>query len=359
MLKIYQKYLLIGFIKKFLNISIIFFVLINILGILEEINFTKDLGVNFLYPIFLTLLNSPITLFEIFPFIFLLTTQFLLYDLFNKDELRLFKLNGLTNLGIVKNLFLISIFMGIFNISIYYNLASNLKFFYSNIKNDLSTDNKYLAMVNNSGFWIKDEVNNKILIIKSNKIEKNILSKTVINEFDNNFNLLRNIQSEKIDISENNWVIYNPIITVENKKLKTLNKTILSTNFNEDKINNLFSDVTTYNIIKLLNLKKDFDKLGYSSIEIIIHLLTLLSLPIFYGVITTFSANIMFNYTKNKNFIFQIIFGVMLSVLIYYVTFIFKSLGNNGSIPIFLSIFFPLIIIYILSSLGLVNLNEK
>ena len=85
MLKIYQKYLINNFLIKFFYISIIFFSLIIILSLLEEISFFKDLEINFLYPYFLTLLNAPITLFEIFPFIFLLTTQFLFYDLFKSD----------------------------------------------------------------------------------------------------------------------------------------------------------------------------------------------------------------------------------------------------------------------------------
>jgi len=70
MFKIYQRYLIQNFLIKFLNISIIFFALTIILGILEEISFFKNLEVNFIYPYFLTFLNSPMTLFEIFPFIF-------------------------------------------------------------------------------------------------------------------------------------------------------------------------------------------------------------------------------------------------------------------------------------------------
>ena len=91
MFKVYQKYLINSFLIKFSYISIIFFSLIIILSLLEEISFFKDLETNFLYPYFLTLLNAPITLFEIFPFIFLLTTQFLFYDLFKSDELNLLK----------------------------------------------------------------------------------------------------------------------------------------------------------------------------------------------------------------------------------------------------------------------------
>ena len=116
MFKIYQKYLINNFLVKFLYITIIFFSLIIILSLLEEISFFKDLEINFLYPYFLTLLNAPITLFEIFPFIFLLTTQFLFYDLFKSDELNLLKKNGLNNLKIIKILFYLSLFIGLFNI---------------------------------------------------------------------------------------------------------------------------------------------------------------------------------------------------------------------------------------------------
>ena len=99
--------------------------LIFILGILEEINFFKDINENFLFPYFLTLLNTPITLFEVFPFIFLLSTQFFLYDLLKNEELNLLKKNGLSNLKIVKVLFSLSLIIGIFNVVIYYNVASN------------------------------------------------------------------------------------------------------------------------------------------------------------------------------------------------------------------------------------------
>ena len=126
MFKIYQKYLINSFLTKFLYISAIFFSLTIILSLLEELSFFKDYEINFLYPYFLTLLNAPITLFEIFPFIFLLTTQFLFYDLFKNDELNLLKKNGLNNLKVIKILFFLSILIGIFNVLIFYNFSSFL-----------------------------------------------------------------------------------------------------------------------------------------------------------------------------------------------------------------------------------------
>ena len=359
MFKIYQRYIINNFLMKFINITLIFFSLTVVLGILEEISFFKNLDKNIFYPYFLTLLNAPITLFEIFPFIFLLTTQFLFYDLFKKEELNLLKKNGLNNLKIIKILFLLSIVIGVFNILIYYNFASKLKFHYSNIKNNFSNDNKYLAMVTESGLWIKDEIDNKILIVKSNYVKESFLSKTIINEFNSNFELLRTIQSEKVDIKTNDWIIYAPEITEKNITKRKEDSIVLSTNFNENIINNLFDNISTLDLIKLFDLKKDYDKLGYSSDEIIIHLLKLFTTPLFYGILTILSAIIMFNFTRDKSLIFHIIIGILMSVLIYYMNFIFNSLGSSGKIPIFLSIFFPLMIVSLISIIGLVNINEK
>ena len=70
MFKTYEKYIVRNFINKFLTISIIFFSLIIILSVLEEISFFKNTDVNFTLPYLITFLGAPITLFEVFPFYF-------------------------------------------------------------------------------------------------------------------------------------------------------------------------------------------------------------------------------------------------------------------------------------------------
>lgn len=359
MLKIYQKYIIKNFLKKYVNISLIFFFLIIILGILEEINFLKNLEVNNFYPFFLTFLNTPITLFEIFPFIFLLTTQFLLHGLSSNDELNLLKSNGISNLGIIKILFFLSLIIGVFNVVIIYNVSSKFKLYYSIIKNNLSNDNKYLAMVTDTGLWIKDETQSVTLITKSNRIEKNFLIDVIISKFDKNFELIETIQSNKVNINKKIWIIYDPIVTKKNIIEKSYDKMILRTNFDKKKITNLFSNISTYNMLKLLRLKKDYERLGYSSDEIFIQILKLITAPLLYAGLTVLSSIISFNFVKKKSFIFQILLAILISLLIYYLIFIFNSLGINGKIPIQIAIFFPILIITFITIIGLIRVNEK
>ena len=58
-------------------------------------------------------------------------------------------------------------------------------------------------------------------MIKSELIKDNILSKTIINEFNSEFELVQTIQSQKIDISKNKWIIFDPVITKNNISKKT------------------------------------------------------------------------------------------------------------------------------------------
>ena len=82
-------------------------------------------------------------------------------------------------------------------------------------------------------------------------------------------------------------------------------------------------------------------------------------MPIFYGILTILSAIIMFNISSNKPLIFHIALGIFLSVIIYYINFMFGSLAGNGRIPIIASIFFPILILSVFSIIGLIDINEK
>tara|TARA_E500000178_G_scaffold303765_1_gene314170 strand:- start:339 stop:1418 length:1080 start_codon:yes stop_codon:yes gene_type:complete len=359
MFKIYERYIIKKYFKLFFIISLVFLSLAIILNIFEEISFFKDIDVNPLMPYFLTFLNAPITLFEIFPFIFLISAQFFFYEIFKNDEIVLLKSNGLSNFKIIKILFFSSLVSGIIIIALFYNLSSKLKFLYTDIKNNYTNDNKFLAVVNDTGLWLKDETSQSILIIKSNNINDNLLINVLINEFDLNFNLKRTLQSKKVDISNKEWKLYNPIITYKNISTKENQEIKFKTNFDNEKIKNLFSNFSTLDLFELFILKKDYENLGYSSDEIKIHIFKIFLSPYFFALMTILSSILMINIRKNKSIYFNVILGIFTSVMIYYLNFVFISLGNTGRIPPSIAVFLPMVFITIFSAIGLVRINEK
>ena len=184
MLVNYRTNIISNFLKHVLRITIFFFILVIVMNILEEIKFFKNYDDNLFLSVFLTLLNTPSIMFEIFPFIFLIATLFFFIEILDKNELVIYKLNGITNLNIINTLVFTTFLTGVFIILIFYNLSSTLKFFYLDIKNDYSKDDKYLAVVTSNGLWIRDQIDGNINIINAEKISGNNITSVLITQFD-------------------------------------------------------------------------------------------------------------------------------------------------------------------------------
>ena len=357
-MKTYIKFLSKIFLNSFFYVSLVMFSLIFILNLLSELDFFKDIKVDNFFPIYLSLLNSPTFIFEMFPFIFLISTQLFFITLFNNNQLSIFKYTGLKNSNILFIISLMSFFLGILIITFFYSFSSSLKNFYLDLKTNYTKDGKYLAVITKNGLWIKDVVDNKILIINSVKIDQNHLIDAYISEFNNNFEIRRNIVSPKIDISSKNWIIYNAEVFDKNKKQK-LKSLKINTNFDYLIIQNLFSNLSSLSILELLQLRENYKSLNYSIIEIDIQLLRLISFPIYLVLMTVLSSIIMLSTKELKSSILKISIGLFFSVVIYYLFNFFNVLGKTEKINIFSSVLMPLILLTIINSIIIRKFNEK
>ena len=354
----YKKYILSLFSKTLIEVTLIFFSLILIINLFEEINFLENEDVSGYYPIFLSLLNTPAIIFDILPFIFLISTLFFFIKLIDKNELSIFKYTGITNNQILTSVVFFSLILGLLLIFGFYTFSSKLKNQYLLMKNKFSSDDKYLAVITENGLWIRDEINGTISITNADKINNKKLNNVSIVQFDKNFNLIQIIESKEVNIETKNWIIINPVITKENatEKLEQLN---FRSNFDIEKINNLFSNLSSMSLMQLNKLKKDYFDLGYSTVGIEVYENKIYSTPIYLAIMTFLSGIIMFNSKYKKSKLFNIIIGISLSVIIYYVNYFSGLLGENGRIPIILSVWLPLIILMLISLIGMVRLNEK
>ena len=357
-MKTYIKFLINIFLKSFFYVLLIIFCLVFIINLLTELEFFKDINISILYPVYLSLLNSPTMIFEIFPFILLLSTQLFYIKLFNNNEIQIFKYSGLKNSKIQIIISLVTLVLGLAIISIFYNTSSSLKNFYLEIKSNYTTDGKYLAVINKNGLWIRDKIDNKVLIVNSSKIDENYLIDNFITEFDKDYNVLRNIKSEKIDIKTNKWIIINPEIFIQNINQKKKQIEIFS-NFDYERIQSLFSNLSSLSFLGLIELKKNYDLLNLSTIDVNIQIQKIVSYPIYLVLMTIFSSLIMLNSKKFKSNTLKISIGLFLCVIIYYLNNLFNVLGTTEKIHFILSVWLPLLFLTLIILLMTYKINEK
>ena len=131
------------------------------------------------------------------------------------------------------------------------------------------------------------------------------------------------------------------------------------TNFDLERISKLFSDLTSLTYFDLLSLEKDYKAIGYSTSEINIQKHRFYSLPFLLSAMTIIATIIMIYNKFKKKILFNLFIGILFSVLVYYLGNFSNLLGENGKLPLTLSVWFPVLMLLSLSIIGVIRLNEK
>ena len=357
-MKTYIKFLTNIFLKSFFYIILIIISLVFIINFLAELEFFKNIDTHIFFTIYLALINSPSMIFEIFPFILLLSTQLFYIKLFTNNEIQIFKYSGLKNSQILKIIAYLTFLFSIFIIILFYNLSSSLKSYYLELKTKHTLDGKYLAVITNNGLWIRDVINGQINIINASKIDKNFLIDAIISEFDEDFNSIRNIRSPKINIEKQEWIIHDARI-FDNKNSYKSEMLKLYSNFDYQKIQNLFSNLSSLSLIELYKLRENYKTLNYSTIETDIQIHKIISYPVYLTLMTILAAVIMFNTKHFKNTTLKLAIGLFLSVIIYYINNFFYVMGNTEKISLIISVWFPLFFLSFVNIIIVKKINEK
>ena len=358
--KTYISYIIKTYLLNFLKVFLIFFALIFILNIFEEISYFKNTEKSILFILLMTFLSSPSILYLIAPFVFLISTQSFFLEMFRKNELLVFKSYGLSNIKILSILLSIALTVSLIMSIFFYNFSSKLQFIYLDYKNKHSKDNKYLAVVTENGLWIKDEINGNINLINASKMDKNILRGVTITVLNKKSELIKNISSNEVNIANKKWIIKSPQVININSTIENIeDDLLLETNLDYKKINSLFSNLSSLTFFELNELRGSYQELGYSTDDLDLHTLKLYSHPIYMVIMTLLASIIMFNVKRSHENHFYIILGISISVMIYYINYLFSLMGLSGKLPMELSIWMPMLIIILISSIGIVRLNEK
>ena len=215
-----------------------------------------------------------------------------------------------------------------------------------------------MAVINKNGLWIKDIVDGQTNIINSSKIDNNFLTNTFITTFDKEFNLIRSVKSNKIDIKDNEWLIYDATIFKNNISQKS-ELVKFRSNFNQERIESLFSNLSSLSLLKLLDLRQNYKSLNYSTVDVDMQIYKVATYPLLLVIMTILSSIIMLYTKKSNSKVFKIIIGLFFSVVIYYINNFFNVMGSTEKLPLLVSIWTPIIFLVLINLIMLININEK
>ena len=356
-----NKYLAKEFIKIVINTSIIFFCLGFIMNIFEEINFFKDFNVAIGTPIILSLLFVPSLLNYFFPFVILLSGMWFFLKIKKTDELTSMNVSGMSNLSVIIVPSFLSIILGIFFVTALNPITSLLVKKYEAVKGNYEKEQDYLATVTVNGIWIKERGLKANYMIRASHLEKENLMGVTIYEFDKDNNFTRRIEADSANITSLKWVLKN--ITVINSDGIMLTEPIKDpfyfSMYDIKKIKSLYSNLDT---ISFWDLEHEIDLLkqrGYSTREMQVKLHKSLAFPFFLLSMVLLSSVFTLGTTFKENNLTYVFLTIISSVLIFFFNDFSAALGKTDKLPVELSVWMPIAIIFIFSFVGIIHANQK
>ena len=357
---ILNKYIIIKFLKIFLNVLLIFIALAIILTLFEEIEFFKKLNVSNGLPFFLTLLYIPSLSINLLPFIIFISAMWYFVSIKLKPDLISFKIFGYSNLRIVLILSVTAFLIGLLILFTLNPITSNMIKYYEEIKSRHSRDTDHLFSITKNGLWIKEISGSKSNIISAGYLKNNYLSEVSIFQMDGE-NLVSRIEASKADISKKNWLLSEVKIFRfdEEISVEEINELKFFSIYDIEKINGLYKNLDTISFISLITQYKQLNRQGYSDKVLFQKLNTFITLPIYlFFMVMLASIFTLSSIKKSQNF-YYIFISILSCVVIYYFKDLSIALGETNKISSILSIWMPVVLISLFCLIGMIQINEK
>ncbi len=354
---IINKYLVKEFSRTVLNMLLLFFCLGFIINLFEEINFFKDLNVQIYLPILMSIIFVPSILYNMFPFIILFSGIWFFLKIKKSDEVTAMKVSGVSTFSIILVPCFVSVLLGILILTSINPITSVLVKKYERIKGNYEKEMDYLAAITENGIWIKE----KNTILRSSNLEGENLMNITIYEFDENTNFLKRIEAESANINSLKWNLKNAKIIDNNGKILSSNikDFIYNSTYDLKKIKSLYTNLDTISFWNIENQIKLLEERGYSTKEMESKLHRSLAYPFFLLSMVLLSGVFTLGISFKEDNMTYIIITIITSVIIYFFNDFSLVLGKAEKLPVVVSAWMPIIIIFIFGAVGAIHANQK
>jgi len=364
MFKSINRYIIKEFLKNLLIVIGVIFSIILIITLLEEFNYFKSKqDLKFVQFIIFTFLKIPNLLFNLFPFIVLFTGILFYLKIYNYNEIISLRVMGYSNIQIILIPALTCFVLGYLIIFTVVPFTSSLLKYYEELKSEYD-QTKNLVFVNETGIWIIDKNENDKNIIRIEKIDKNFssISQITIYNYDKNNNFIKRIDANEGTIKENNWQLNKVnIISANNKKNKDnyLNSYDYKSNIKINELRDIYKNTDTTSLLDINKEMLILEDKGYSITDLKIRYQKLISFPIYLLAMSILSGLMIINLGKTSNYLKYGSYGVIISIVIYFLNDLSITIAKSGIISVDFSVWIPIFLIILINLVGIIQVNAK
>jgi lipopolysaccharide export system permease protein len=364
MLKSINRYIINEYIKSLFVVIAVMLSIILLINLLDEFNFFKSKkDLKFVFFLIFTVLKIPNVLINLFPFIVLFAGIVFYLKIYNHNEVISLRVMGYSNIQIILIPALTSFVIGYVIIFLIVPFSSSMLRYYEDLRSEYN-ETKNLVFVNETGIWILDKNEKEKNIIRIEKINKDfsVVSQITIYNYDASNNFIRRIDATEGTIKDKNWLLNKVnIISINKKNNKDnyLNNYNYTSNVNISELKNVYKNTETTSLLDINKEMLILEDKGYSTIDLRIRYQKLISFPIYLLAMSILSGLMIINLGKTSNYLKYGSYGVIISIIIYFLNDLSITIAKSGIISVDFSVWIPIFLIILINLVGITQVNAK
>jgi lipopolysaccharide export system permease protein len=364
MLKSINRYIINEYIKSLFVVIAVMLSIILLINLLDEFNFFKSKkDLKFIFFLIFTVLKIPNVLINLFPFIVLFAGIVFYLKIYNHNEVISLRVMGYSNIQIILIPALTSFVIGYVIVFLIVPFSSSMLRYYEDLRSEYN-DTKNLVFVNETGIWILDKNEKEKNIIRIEKINKDfsVVSQITIYNYDASNNFIRRIDATEGTIKDKNWLLNKVnIISINKKNNKDnyLNNYNYTSNVNISELKNVYKNTETTSLLDINKEMLILEDKGYSTIDLRIRYQKLISFPIYLLAMSILSGLMIINLGKTSNYLKYGSYGVIISIIIYFLNDLSITIAKSGIISVDFSVWIPIFLIILINLVGITQVNAK
>ena len=364
MLKSINRYIINEYIKSLFVVIAVMLSIILLINLLDEFNFFKSKkDLKFIFFIIFTILKIPNLLINLFPFIVLFGGIVFYLKIYNHNEVISLRVMGYSNIQIILIPALTSFIIGYIIVFLIVPFSSSMLRYYESLRSEYN-ETKNLVFVNETGIWILDKNEKEKNIIRIEKISKDfsVVNQITIYNYDTSNNFIKRIDATEGFIKDKNWQLNKVYIISANKKNNNenyLNNYNYMSNLNISELKNVYKNTDTTSLLDINKEMAILEDKGYSTIDLRIRYQKLISFPIYLLAMSILSGLMIINLGKTSNYLKYGSYGVIISVMIYFLNDLSITIAKSGIISVDFSVWIPIFLIILINLVGITQVNAK
>jgi lipopolysaccharide export system permease protein len=364
MLKSINRYIINEYIKSLFVVIAVMLSIILLINLLDEFNFFKSKkDLKFIFFIIFTILKIPNVLINLFPFIVLFGGIVFYLKIYNHNEVISLRVMGYSNIQIILIPALTSFVIGYIIVFLIVPFSSSMLRYYEDLRSEYN-DTKNLVFVNETGIWILDKNEKEKNIIRIEKINKDlsVLNGITIYSYDASNNFIKRIDAADGNVNEKNWLLNKVNIISANKKNNKenyVNNYNYISNLNINELKSIYKNTETTSLLDIHKEMLILEDKGYSTIDLRIRYQKLISFPIYLLAMSILSGLMIINLGKTSNYLKYGTYGVILSIMIYFLNDLSITIAKSGIISVDFSVWIPIFLIILINLVGITQVNAK